>query len=232
MNNNNNNRFSLLEDWIELTCARCGIKFNAAVEDDGDPLCARCRRIVKVEADPQRYLAHAGIPPRYMSASIDNMNLLPEKYKKLAQRWCKNPKDSLFLFGAVGSGKTYFACALARYLVFNGYSVLFASTPELLEEFRLAIADDRVSPFFAKLKTVEYLILDDLGAENTTPFALEKLYLLVDYRYRHMLPLIVTSNLQLSEISAKLHDRIASRLSEMCLVIKFPDIDLRVERKK
>jgi DNA replication protein DnaC len=44
-----------------------------------------------------------------------------------------------------------------------------------------------------------------------------------------MKPLIVTSNLSLDGIAQKLHDRLASRLVEMCEIVKHPDVDRRLQ---
>jgi DNA replication protein DnaC len=65
------------------------------------------------------------------------------------------------------------------------------------------------------------LLLDDLGAEKSTDFVREMIGALIDRIYRDDKLLIVTSNLDLNALAQKLDDRVADRLVEMCLAIKF-----------
>jgi DNA replication protein DnaC len=48
-------------------------------------------------------------------------------------------------------------------------------------------------------KQADLLLLDDLGAERETEWAIETLYLLIDHRVKHELPTIITTNLTISE---------------------------------
>ena len=67
------------------------------------------------------------------------------------------------------------------------------------------------------------LIIDDLGIERNSEFALEQVYNVIDSRYCKMLPLIVTTNLGLNEMKSTdldtAHQRIYSRILEMCVGI-------------
>ena len=59
-------------------------------------------------------------------------------------------------------------------------------------------------------------MLDDLGTQNTTAWAREKLFQIINYRYTHKLPTVVTTNIGLNEID----ERVSSRLQDRELVIK------------
>lgn len=72
------------------------------------------------------------------------------------------------------------------------------------------------------------VVLDDLGAEKTSEFALQSLYIIIDKRYSEMRPTIITSNLSVDEISEKVGDRIASRIAGMCKVIELKGKDRRI----
>ena len=82
-----------------------------------------------------------------------------------------------------------------------------------------------------KLNSVELLTLDDLGAEKISDFTVDRLYLIIDSRYSNMKKIIITSNLTLNDIKNKIHDRLASRIGEMCKIIIMPNKDLRIELK-
>ena len=62
------------------------------------------------------------------------------------------------------------------------------------------------------VKQCDLLIIDDLGIESVKPFVKEKLFNLIDTRYRTDKPMIVTSNLTLEEIKVTFGDRVADRL--------------------
>jgi DNA replication protein DnaC len=75
---------------------------------------------------------------------------------------------------------------------------------------------------------VQLLVLDDLGAEKTSDFALQSLYIIIDKRYSEMRHTIITSNLSVDEIAGKVGDRIASRIAGMCRVIELKGRDRRI----
>ena len=75
------------------------------------------------------------------------------------------------------------------------------------------------------IMTVDFLVLDDLGAEKSSPWVLERLTLIVNDRYENLLPTVVTSNLDLELLEKQIGERIVSRLMEMnqAVLLKGPD---------
>ena len=73
------------------------------------------------------------------------------------------------------------------------------------------------------------LILDDLGAEKTTDWALQSLYIIINKRLSEELQTIITSNLSLDELRDKIGDRIASRIAGMCKIVKLTGRDRRLK---
>jgi len=73
------------------------------------------------------------------------------------------------------------------------------------------------------------LFLDDLGAEKMSEWVAEQFYLILNFRYEAKLPTIITSNYSLGELSERLGDRIASRIAEMCDVVKIDGKDRRLK---
>ncbi|HDN80639.1 MAG TPA: AAA family ATPase, partial [Chloroflexi bacterium] len=118
----------------------------------------------------------------------------------------------LVLYGDNGTGKTHLAAAIANHLLGRGQAVLFVVVPEFLDWLRDAfnLEGSRYRERFDAVKKTPMLILDDLGAQADTPWVEEKLFLLVDYRWRMELPTVVTTNHRLEDFPP----RLASRLSE------------------
>ena len=79
----------------------------------------------------------------------------------------------------------------------SGQQALFRTVPELLDEICRA-HQEHTDPYglMSKFKTVSCLVLDDWGKEKTTQARLDYLYQIIDYRYRHGLQTIVTTNAQ------------------------------------
>lgn len=116
----------------------------------------------------------------------------------------------LVLSGSSDSGKTHLAVAVCREWLAQGVAARYAYVPILLDELRQGMNqeqnnyDDR----FIAFCNVPLLVLDDLGTEHGTSWAKERLDTIVDYRLMHNLSLIVTTNLDITELPP----RIASRL--------------------
>ncbi len=122
----------------------------------------------------------------------------------------------LLLQGGYGCGKTHLAAAIANFAVGLGVPTLFLTVPDLLDTLRFAYDDVDVTfeERFEEVRNARLLVLDDFGTQNATAWAQEKLFQIVNYRYINKLPTVVTTNLSLDEIEA----RIRSRLSDPELV--------------
>ena len=78
-------------------------------------------------------------------------------------------------------------------------------------------------------KSAKLLILDDLGAEKASEWVKEQLYMLVNYRYEHMLPIVVTTNCSGAELEQELGRRTLSRLVEMTKPVNIRASDYRMK---
>jgi len=94
---------------------------------------------------------------------------------------------------------------VARFTAITG--TLFENVPVLLDELRGSYEDDRFWQCFDRAKHAPVLVLDDLGIENATPWAREKLFQIIDYRYVAKLPTIITIHRE-AAIDARIQSRI------------------------
>lgn len=138
-----------------------------------------------------------------------------------ARKFAEDPDGAqnrwLVLMGAPGTGKTHLAAAIANHRLTVGSSVFFAVVPDLLDHLRSAFAPSSEVPYnemFETIREVELLVLDDLGAQNSTAWATEKLFQLINHRYNYRMPTVITTNVQAFQ---RLDERIASRLSDPTL---------------
>ncbi len=135
-----------------------------------------------------------------------------------AQQYARSLSGWLFMMGPYGTGKTHLAAAIANSVMDMGVGVIFLTVPDLLDWLRASFssADETFEQRLDEIRNVRLLVLDDLGTQNTTPWAEEKLYQIINYRYTHRLPTVVTTNLMLEEIDG----RVASRLQDADLVTR------------
>jgi DNA replication protein DnaC len=137
---------------------------------------------------------------------------------EVAQRFAEDPQGWLMLSGSYGAGKTHLAAAIANARLAAGSPVFFSIVPDLLDHLRAAFAptsDITYDEMFDKVREAELLVLDDLGAENGTAWATEKLFQLINYRYNFRMPTVITTN---NRLLAHMDERIRSRLLDLSLV--------------
>ena len=75
---------------------------------------------------------------------------------------------SVLIMGATRTGKTYLSCALGEQACSQGYRVLYARLPRLLEELTLAHAEGSYTRLLARLLRTDLLMLDDWGIGTLT----------------------------------------------------------------
>jgi DNA replication protein DnaC len=145
--------------------------------------------------------------------TFDDFEMVPgtEQAFTAAREFARNPDGWLYLYGGVGTGKTHLAVAAALEIQERNGSVYFAVVPDLLDHLRMTFDpaqgvayDDR----FNAIRGAFLLVLDDLGTENTTPWAREKLYQIFNHRYVERLPTIVTSNRRHEDIDERIRSRL------------------------
>lgn len=183
------------------------------------------KELDELEKSLQQRVKRAKIPARYREAND------PEA-KKYADMVAAG--KNLYVFGEVGSGKTYLASSIARELLKADKRVLMATMGDILTEIKQSFGtnDDPLSRY----RGVEILILDDLGKESSTDFALERLFVLVDERSKNLRPTIVTTNYKPSKLIQRLSKNgdeenakaIVSRLMEDSCKIELAGKDRRI----
>ncbi len=142
-----------------------------------------------------------------------------------AKAFSRAPEGWLFLHGRCGSGKTHLAVAIALdFMARHPHQrVLFSVVPDLLDHLRATFDPGHGVAYderFDAIRGAQLLILDDLGTENTTPWAKEKLYQIFNHRYNEQLPTVITSN----QDFRKIEERVLSRILDTRLT-KYVHVD-------
>lgn len=149
-----------------------------------------------------------------------------------AIQYANHPRGWFVLFGNYGCGKTHLAAAIANSALEKHFRVLFANVPDLLDHLRSTFGPNSEVGYdmrFETIREIPMLILDDLGTENTTPWAREKLYQIINHRYNVKLPTVITSNRDPLEIEPRIFSRMFDHRLCMTEIIKAEDYRLNEE---
>lgn len=157
-------------------------------------------------------------------ATDDRSNIkLSDLCHRYVDKWEEIKKENigLILSGGVGTGKTFYACCIANALLDKGKRVLITNFAKILSNSQ-NLYDDEKTNFYESLESYGLIVIDDLGIERSSEFALEQMFNVIDTRYRSNLPIIITTNLSPQELknpsNVKLQ-RIYDRILEMCKII-------------
>jgi len=139
---------------------------------------------------------------------------------RLAYDFAKSPEGWLVFMGETGCGKTHLAAAIVNYHYQNKQPALFVVVPELLDHLRSTFNPETNVSYdylFERVKTAPLLVLDDFGEQSTTPWAREKLYQVINYRYNARLATVITTRCPMEDIERA----ISSRLSDQKISTPF-----------
>lgn len=117
-----------------------------------------------------------------------------------------NVQKGIYLYGTMGVGKSFLLAGLARELsVQKGVAVTMLHYPTFAVDVKNAISTGSVKEMIDDVKTAPVLILDDIGAENSTSWVRDEvLQVILQHRMLEELPTFFTSNYSLEDLEKKL----------------------------
>jgi DNA replication protein DnaC len=216
-------------------CDGSGLEYDEAT-NTAYPCACRAQIIARAKA---RSLS-ATIPRRYRDVAFDRAPVtdIDARVVTITRRFADRIDDhldngrGLWFMGPVGTGKTTLAMLVSKAALKAGRTVAIYSLPRLLNEIRDCFDSDRSHvDLIDRLTAVDLLHIDDVGAEQSTPWVLEELYSIVNARYEEQRSMVITTNiLDREQLCEQIHERTVSRLTEMCDEIPLIGDDRRVDR--
>lgn len=228
-------------DYLDkiYTCTEC--KDTGAV---GETLCRCYKKEMSLE-----YLRLSGLERLQSRQTFEDFDLVyypdegnPSPRKKMGaikaycEQYAKNfngKGKNLLFYGNPGCGKSFLSAAVGRELIERGFFVLYSPVQEMIAAFEA----ERFSKGGEHILSEDYLdcdllILDDLGTEFQTSFSDTVLYNLINSRLNRGKPFIISTNLDLDEISEAYHERLVSRMVYESDVFGFPQVDIRLKKRQ
>jgi DNA replication protein DnaC len=143
-----------------------------------------------------------------------------------------NAGRGLWFMGPVGTGKTALAMLVTEAALKAGRSAARYTLPSLLSQIRNTFDSGSHADLLERLVAVDLLHIDDIGAEQTTPWVLEELYTIINARYEEQRSIVITTNiLDRETLCEQITERTVSRLTEMCDELPVLGEDRRMEMR-
>ncbi|AQU79752.1 hypothetical protein AJGP001_10955 [Planococcus faecalis] len=161
---------------------------------------------------------------RFEESDFANFDSRPgaENAEKIARYYADNFEEfgleSILLWGVPGNGKSHLAAAVHNQLRKKGKVVVFVSMPDLLKKIKNTFDKgntDSEEQILKALNVCDLLIIDDIGAEKTSEWVQEILFLIIDNRYRRNKPIMATSNLEPKFLAEQIGKRSYDRIVEI-----------------
>ena len=237
-----------------IYCSKCNTPRQCRHELQGKVLIpsirCKCQQEIFEQEEAQRKLHEKQMEIEHLKTSgLQDKSLYDYTFAKdngsnpemkLAHNYVSNWEEmkanasGLLIWGDVGTGKSFFAGCIANALLEKGVPVLMTNFSRILNTLTGMHFEDR-NQFIHSLNRYSLLIIDDLGIERNSDFALEQVFNVIDSRYRSGKPLIVTTNLTLDDLhnpEDTAHSRIYDRLLSMCVPVRFTGDNFRQETAK
>lgn len=165
----------------------------------------------------KRIIGASGMGARFRNRNFERFQVEPlnshafkiakgyaDNFKALQNDPQGQEKNGLLITGPMGTGKTHLAAAIANQLMEHGVPVVFATMIDLLAKIKTSFerhgtitSEDEIMRLY---KTTDLLIIDDIGKEQPTEWALAKIYQIINARYEDYKPMIITSNYTTDEL--------------------------------
>ncbi len=238
------------DKWVgeELICGNCGTR-RAFYFDETfgyrmvDCACAKARREAEerrceeearaIEAYRNRLICFSEMRT-YRKFTFDTIDKPEKNIEDSCLAFCDNfavnlrRNSGMLFWGSSGYGKTTIAACVANKVISAGYTAKIKSVPNIIYDLQSSYDKNHI---LRELNSYDLLILDDFGSQHENEYSDEMIFALFEARKSSGKPVIITTNLLLSDIkdpSTQRKRRIYERILEMCpYPVEFKEMNRR-----
>lgn len=200
-----------------------------------DPLTAEQQEEAKRQIEARREYRRRRFQQKWRATVPEvykNAHVRDAKCRTWLGEYRKGERRNLVLSGSNGTGKTTTMYALCNSLFRYGVECEFGTVSSLLRKVKDQFNTDKEGLFFDRMERVPVLFLDDAGKEIASDWACEQVFEVLDFRYSHRLPVVVSTNLSsggLAKHYGATGSAIVSRLMGGAVSVEFKGRDMRMQ---
>lgn len=250
---NNNSWMNTSSEKVK-NCPHCGAEIRYFYVDflgKEVPIACECRIRAREEKDREMAASNrrlriaelfdiSEMGDRFRGCTFENFIVRPgtegsfKAARDYVQYFNKNDPHGLIFYGIKGNGKTHLIAAIINHLLQHDVTCIFQVVPTLLSRYRAIYngSGENEMTLTNRLISANLLVLDDVGAENTTEWTQSRLFEIIDGRYSKNRPTIFTSNVDGKELSKRIGERSVNRIIETCDWIENKGTSYRIEIAK
>lgn len=194
-----------------------------------------CTVVVDALWDSKRKTILERIPERFKEANMADLGYLSkdivEALEEMFDSSSKNDNIGLIFSGPAGSGKTYAAYAVMKWIAEKNPEMIayMASYPQAIQALRTEFVNnlyDEIGSVWDKLNNDSgmydgIILLDDVSCQKQTDFEIDKLTAFLDKRMNEYMPFILTMNIDMKDFKKEFGERLASRFGGYCKILPF-----------
>ena len=214
-----------LEDLEQFILSRLRTEGLSRIMELQSPVPDRTRRLGRIETQMLQRMTFESFDVRGNNPTAGQRASL-EGAHQAAKNFAADPDGWLTLLGNTGVGKTHLAVAIAVEQMKRGNPAFFVLVSDLLDHLRFTFSPESTVTYdhvFEEVKNTPLLILDDLGRQHNTPWAVEKLYQIIVHRYNSRAPTVITAVSDLAETRDPIASRIKDPSLSQLIIIEVPD---------
>lgn len=226
-----------------------GIVVNTIYGSAVYPRACKCKRekLKKLQEDDDskqkqirinQIIVNSMMNERFKNCNLENWdhNLGNENLFKIANKYISKFKEmkennhGMLVYGNTGNGKTYFSACIANALLDKLTPVVCVGAIALTERISKSkrnFGNEGIFTVLNVLENADLLILDDLGTEEDSRWTRAMIYQIIEKRNSSRLPIIITTNMTISDLKERYDERTYSRLTDMCSFIRNTGNDIR-----
>lgn len=218
------------EMFVARTLCDCGLEERARMEAE-DRLKAERQKVAELSA-------YSLVDDRFRESTFERFVETADNARahRIARNYVRNFEEmyrnakGLILYGPTGTGKSFLASCIANALMEQGIPVLVTSIIALTRN-----NGEELPRILRLLNSARLIVLDDYGAERHTDFKSEQIFDLIDTRYGSKKPMILTTNIPLTDLKAEAdirRKRVNTRILEVCHPVKIEGESWRVRNTR